>query len=277
MKFISSLKFEYEEDWGEKYVGVGSLLLCVLDTVNGRVSVLDTLSADSTITIGSPCFSPAVSSYDLVYTAWKNTPRKLGMIYCYHRPCAIFKVDVARLLEDKDTLPKLVSRGLALARSARIHPDGKSVVFIGRKDPLECHNGCFELYRASLESDDVELERLLEVVDKPCGDLPTDLPADAMSTLIQSLTEVVFPGLFTDQLPRRCFSSDGSRIHFTSQWGFSEAIVSFDLRTRTITRLAELTKIVQTSAQDNSALPSCSVLDISDDWLLYSGIFIIIC
>lgn len=256
----------------EKYVGVSTLVLVLVDTNEGRVSVLDSLSLDPDITVGCPSFSPAASSYDLVYSRWRNTPKKLGMIYCYHRPCEVLKVDVSKLLIEKDeVVPQLVSRGLALARSGRIHPDGKSVIFIGRKEPLDCHNGCFELYRTSLESVDSEPERLLSIVDKPCGDLPTDLPEEALSKLVHSLTEVVFPGLYTDQLPRRCFSSDGSRIYFTSQWGFSEAIISLDLQNKALSRLQNLTEILEGDSSDGSAIPSCSIIDICNDWLLYSG------
>jgi hypothetical protein len=122
-----------------------------------------------------------------------------------------------------------------------------------------------------LESIDSEPEKLLGIVDKPCGDLPTDLPEGPLSKLVNSLTEVVFPGLYTDQLPKRCFSADGSRAYFTSQWGFSEAIISLDLESKSLTRLQNLTEILEDNSSDGSAMPSCSIIDIRDDWLLYSG------
>ena len=38
-------------------------------------------------TIGQPIFTPC--SQGIVYTAWLGSNQKLGMIYCYQRPCEI--------------------------------------------------------------------------------------------------------------------------------------------------------------------------------------------
>ena len=112
-------KFEYVDDWGEKYVGVVSLSLNVLDTVSGEISTVEGID-DSVWTVGQPVFLPMVSIdntdngsngsekktnegatkplYRLSYTAWKNGPKKLGMIYCYQRECSIFVADLTEQL-----------------------------------------------------------------------------------------------------------------------------------------------------------------------------------
>ena len=84
----SKSKYDYIEDWGEKYDGVAELSLHVLDVLDMRVRTISDI--DSTKwTVGQPCFLRSTvedGSKDidvLVYTAWNTLPRKLGMIYCY--------------------------------------------------------------------------------------------------------------------------------------------------------------------------------------------------
>jgi len=84
----SKSKYDYNEDWGEKYDGVAELSLHVLDLLDMRVRTVSGI--DSTKwTVGQPCFLRSTVEYGskdidvLVYTAWNTLPRKLGMIYCY--------------------------------------------------------------------------------------------------------------------------------------------------------------------------------------------------
>jgi hypothetical protein len=198
------------------------------------------------------------------------------MIYCYHRPCKLYSVTLNEFLNKGDKLsPKLLTSSLKLARSGRISPDGKQLVFIGRKEPLQSHNGCFELYKLNLRLPTTEPEKILAIVDSAVGDLPKDLPEEMLIRLIKSLSLEVFPGLFTDQLPRRCFSSDGSRVYFTTQWGMSESICSVNLSTGEVRRLKELCGILPRDADDydHDDLPSCSIVDVdvSGRWMLYSA------
>ena len=86
-----SSRYDYNEDWGEKYDGVAELSLHVLDVLHMRVCTVSDI--DSTKwTVGQPCFLRRSTTEDddssnnmdvLVYTAWNTRPRKLGMIYCY--------------------------------------------------------------------------------------------------------------------------------------------------------------------------------------------------
>jgi len=69
-------KFKYEEDWGEKMDTIISLVICIFDTSSGKISILEDLSKDLDLTIGSPCFSPS-SDYSLVYTAWEVLKYKI--------------------------------------------------------------------------------------------------------------------------------------------------------------------------------------------------------
>lgn len=69
-------KFEYTEDWGEKYTGLVTLVIAICDTATGRVELVQGVSSDRTP--GQPFFTPDATG--VVYTAWRNEPKKLGMI-----------------------------------------------------------------------------------------------------------------------------------------------------------------------------------------------------
>ena len=122
-------KFEYVDDWGEKYVGLVSLSLNVLNTITGEVSTVQGIDDDIS-TIGQPVFLPLINdddgdesdmnscnssekknneeamkpSYRLAYTSWKNGPKKLGMIYCYQRESSICVVDLTDQLITADVI-----------------------------------------------------------------------------------------------------------------------------------------------------------------------------
>jgi len=53
-----------------------------------------------------------------------------------------------------------------------------------------------------------------------------------------------FPGIFTDQLPRRCFL-DSSTVVLNTQWGSVDTVISVDTGTGNISRLASLSVILQ--------------------------------
>lgn len=78
-------KYNYDEDWGEKYEGVSRLGLYVLDLENKVTKEIPGINIQDTV--GQPIFTPC--SGGIVYTAWLGSYRKLGMIYCYQRPCEI--------------------------------------------------------------------------------------------------------------------------------------------------------------------------------------------
>lgn len=264
-----SNKFDYIEDWGEKMDGLSTLVICILDTHIGKITVLSDLS-EGNITVGQPSFNS--HSYEIVYTAWITQPKRLGMIYCFQRPCSLYMVSLSDFLTSGTKLvPTQITPNLKLARSGRFSPDGKLLCFIGRKNSLVSHNGCFELFMKRLDSPKSEPECVLRVVDSAVGDLPRDLPTADLMKLVKSLSQEVFPGVFTDQLPKRCFSEDSSSIFFTTQWGLAETVVSYDISSGHITRVPGLTAITSSPSVDGVSLPSCSILDICGDWLLYSS------
>src|SRR5690606_15542327 len=86
----------------------------------------------SDITPGQPCFTPDAAG--VVYTGWKHYPRKLGMIYCYHRPCSLFHADIRGITAGGDSsqtpVHTCISTDSTVARSARFNPAGDRLVYL---------------------------------------------------------------------------------------------------------------------------------------------------
>ncbi|CAN0420067.1 unnamed protein product, partial [Hapterophycus canaliculatus] len=160
----------YEEDWGEKYDGVSRLGLFIAD-VGGSGRVDEVPGISNTLTPGQPRFSK--DGRFLVYTAWDCEPRKLGMIYCYQRPCNLYSASIGALLAvmDKESLESAnieestqqaaeegakkdeeehacLCPSWRLARSARFSPSGDSLVWLSREEGFDTHSGCFRLTSA---------------------------------------------------------------------------------------------------------------------------------
>ena len=229
-------KFEFEDDWGERYVGVHSTAICVADTRTGRTRVVPGIKRGSTV--GQPVWRAVEDRFILSYTKWtkgaaggvagqlseeaeseEQGPWKLGMIYCYQRPCAVFSVDLTDWLLGgckDDTLAKheCLTPRLTNARSPRFSTDGQVMVFIGRRERLASHNGCFALYAMTCTDNKVHL----------------------IQDLVQEPREEGFPGFFGDQLPRNCFvrpqGNEGKYAFvFNSMWRSSDTatLVRFTL------------------------------------------------
>lgn len=259
-------RFDYREDWGEKYDGVARLSLCVLSVKSGKVAVVPGIDS-SLLTVGQPVFRPSSpSSYSIAYTAWRTSPRRLGMIYCFQRPSSIYAADVTALLTAMDSAEiktdiavehRLLTEGVYASRSPRFSPQGDTLVFLGSVDRVASHNSNFQLLKIDLTSPrsppPVEV-----VVDKVA--IP-ELPKD-------------FPGLFCDQLPRSCFVGPRELV-LTSMWGSAESVVLVSLETGKATRLDALLSVLGDDGRDETAdacsVASCAALEASEGCVVFAA------
>lgn len=222
---------------------------------SGRVDEISGIS--STLTPGQPRFSN--DGRFVVYAAWDCEPRKLGMIYCYQRPCNLYSAPVGALLAvmDKEALESTgveesskqtaeegtqkeekehacLCPSWRLARSARFSPSGDSLVWLSREEGFDTHGGCFRLTSAPWDADKGALagapRTLVDVVAVPAS-------AEA------------FPGLWVDDLPDDCWTPDGTFIYLTSAWGSRQSVVKVDAQTGEVARVVEATAA---SGQDPS-------------------------
>jgi acylaminoacyl-peptidase len=230
----SSTKYNYTEDWGERFGGIGALGLFVLDVAAQAVHKIGDIDT-AQYTVGQPCLIATdvdgVQKYILAYTAFSNLPRKLGLFSCFQRPHSVFVTDLTELLgsppsaEPRKLQHHLLSAGLKTARSARCSSDGRQVVFLGQEKGFEEHNGCSELFATSA-ADIVALtsgasasyRKVVAQVNTP----------EVVST--GTRPTLAFPGIYCESLPTRCFSS-ASSVVLPSQWGSDTIILSVDLDT----------------------------------------------
>ena len=99
------------EDWGEKYGTTDVLALFCLNVATGKIGVIKNVPGSSMLkdtsllvggyVLGQPVFSPCGTS--VIYTGWDagaggEMPRRLGAIYCAHRPCKIYSSSVIELV-----------------------------------------------------------------------------------------------------------------------------------------------------------------------------------
>ena len=109
--------FDYDtgvarECWGERYESVRLPRLFIFDIAAGRVVAVP--GTPDGVSCGQPCWMPlpspprgaaaaaaagasnaaAAARRVIAYTGWKNTPRRLGIVYCHNRPCGVYAVDV---------------------------------------------------------------------------------------------------------------------------------------------------------------------------------------
>ncbi len=254
--------YEFVDDWGEKYEGTSSLVLVIVSVAEGRARIVTGID-ENVYTVGQPIFVPIESGesqrrYRLAYTAWKIGDRRLGMIYCYHRSCSIFTVEVTDLLTNTATdAPVLshtcVSSTLSLARSPRVF--NNAIVFIGREKRLITHNGCMELYAFNLS--DNSLERLVDSVE--------------------NAIDGKFPGIFADQLPRNCVTPDG-QIIFCSSYGSKDVVMMLNPATKALSLfsdsiLASLNAINASKDNlvegwNNLLSSSFSIVEMNKNWLI---------
>lgn len=129
-----STKFLWREDWGEQLIGISKPSIYVLDIAAQKVTPFNVsfdkddsagkeLDDEEGASIGQ--VSWALGGTHLVFTAWRNSPRRLGIIACTNRRatvwCAEYKCteSVAYRCSPNDTFSSVCPR---------VSPDGKCVV-----------------------------------------------------------------------------------------------------------------------------------------------------
>lgn len=270
----SSSKYNYLEDWGEKFVGVGALGVFIVDLANQRIHKVGDIDT-ALWTVAQPCLiqsdTGAGGRYILAYTAFYNLPRKLGLLHCFQRPCSVFFTELTSQLLSPAVPATLqhwkLSEGLKAARSTRCSPLGTRVAFLGSQAGFEEHNGCSELFSA-------EVVDLLQAIDNT--GTSTASPSTSSSPLYRKVVAEVaraptsaadsgkvfgFPGIYSEALPVRPFSSETSLV-MTSQWGSNTAVLAVDL-CASAQQGEEVVREVVVGAEGTAA-----VLDVSNNDVL---------
>ncbi len=257
-------KYSYVEDWGEKYVNTSSTCIVMVDVISGVVKLIPLLDMDD-YTVGQAQFVPNTSR--ITFTAWSNSPRKLGMIYCYHRKCSIYITDdtsnILSAVTSGNKVPcKNLTSSFALARSPRFNKTGDYLSFLGNKSGYVSHNGTQTLYYIHGRGD--AAGNSFSYDDEPVEVLPiVNTPADPSA----------FPGIYSNNIPKNGFVSD-DEIVLNSVWGSVDSIILVSLSSKSVTRLSlEITKklsLHNPSEWNNAADYSVQLLDANDGKILFT-------
>ena len=247
--------------------------------IGGSGRVKEIPGIPDTLTPGQPGFSK--SGGHVIYTAWECEPRKLGMIYCYQRPCSLYSAPVGGLLASMDETAEdagdaqggdkkpedgsgkgekeeekveekhaCLCPSWRLARSARFSPAGDRLVWLSREEGFDTHSGCFRLTCADWDAEAGALagapRTLVDVVDVPESD-------------------GAFPGLWMDDLPDACWTADGASVYLTSAWGSRQSVVRVDAETGAVERVVDATAAAgQDAATGEARDASASVLAVGE-------------
>jgi acylaminoacyl-peptidase len=210
-------KHDFREDWGESYVGraVPTLFVQRLPSTDaleqpGAPAPLP-VDTPAELTAGQPCFAPGDTH--LVFVGWDTAPRRLGVTYCYQRPCALYSVAVpvaTGVPAAAGGIATLLTPAIRCARAPRFGParaDGThALAFLASADDsAQTHNNCATLR---------------------CMTWP---PGPSCRVVVQAVHDEVpgteFPGLYGDCLPRNPWSADGGHLLLQTMWRSERALL----------------------------------------------------
>ncbi|XP_024032687.1 acylamino-acid-releasing enzyme-like, partial [Morus notabilis] len=168
---------DWEEDWGETYAGKRQPALYVINISSGEVQAVK--GVDKSLSVGQVVWAPSIDGSDqhLVFVGWSSGTRKLGIKYCYNRPCALYAVRAAFHesdakkddLKDGSTEESLVinlTQSISSSFFPRFSPDGKFLVFLSARTSVDsgAHCSTNSLHRIEWPSDG-KLSSSLKIVD----------------------------------------------------------------------------------------------------------------
>ncbi|PAN47302.1 hypothetical protein PAHAL_9G250600 [Panicum hallii] len=220
---------DWEETWGETYSKKRIPALFVVNISSGQVRSVKGIPRS--LSVGQVIWAPS-SSYGLVFVGWSSdngfqeTSRKLGIKYCYNRPCALFAApDPFREETEKPstegnkgettTMIKLTAH-LSSAFFPRFSPDGKYLVFVSAKSAVDsgAHNATNSMHRIEWPVDG-KLDGSLGIVD--------------VVPIVMCPKDNCFPGLYCFGLLRHPWLTDGRTMILSSVWGSREVILSVNV------------------------------------------------
>ena len=279
-------KFDYKEDWGEKFDGVVSLVIVIVDTQTGAIKTLhsnDDVSGSAgdsqqikgkdsdsgEATLGCPVFHP--NTLQLVYTKWTAKPRRLGLLHCHQRLSSLYIVDVQDYLqntntkmntntntnEESITMSTLADISINKLNPACLTPK-LPIARLARFTPTGEHIIVLGREEHSLShSSCYELFRLDSTLNQDKSGCKKWLTASAItSTKLVHVVNVPktphdFPGLYVDQIPSRCFI-DSEHIVLNTGWYSTEAMVKVNIKTGAVVNLNSI--IIQSGAYSKEEL-----------------------
>ncbi|KAI3638211.1 hypothetical protein MIR68_003822 [Amoeboaphelidium protococcarum] len=206
-------KYQYKQDWGEKFDGKSDFVIVVIDlTVNmdndHSVKVLQELDK----TAGQPQFGRDDS---LIFRTVQCDNYKYGIVYCHNRPGALWSIDRKYYLENQQCgNVKCLSTGVPNARSVRVAPSQEYCLYLSNQIGGG-HFGACQLIKYNFS---------------------TGINTVIVDVVQDSKSVEDFPGLYTESLPLNCFLND-NLVLVNTQWRDSRQIVLINIYNGSVTPL----------------------------------------
>lgn len=225
---------DWQEDWGESYTGKRRPILFVADLQNGNVQKVEGLPDD--LNAGQVVWAPPPLQGRhqlLVFVGWRSasenfqTYKKLGMKYCFNRPCALYSIEAPQLVRLPDSLPCLqnLTRCVTSAFMPRFSPDGELLIFLSSQEAVRsgAHNSTNSLHclpwPVKVVSDSVlDIKEVVPVTQPPGG----------------------FPGLYCTSFLTNPWLSDRQTLLLSSTWFSTHVILAVNIKSGEVSRITPI-------------------------------------
>ncbi|KAG6732745.1 acylamino-acid-releasing enzyme isoform X1 [Carya illinoinensis] len=255
---------EWEEDWGETYAGKRQPALFVINTNSGEVQAVKGI--EKSLSVGQVVWAPSTKGAHqyLVFVGWSYDTRKLGIKYCYNRPCALYAVRAplyeseTKGLELKDSSTEDVpvfnlTQQITSAFFPRFSPDGKFLVFLSARSSVDsgAHSATDSLHRIDWPTD-VKLWPSAKIVD--------------VIPVVMCAEDGCLPGLYCSSFLSNPWLLDGCTMIISSIWSSSQVILSVNVLSGEVLRISpadsNFSWNVLTLDGDNIVAVSSSPVDV---------------
>ncbi|CAM6034265.1 unnamed protein product [Sphagnum compactum] len=231
---------DWLEDWGESYSGKRRPVLFVVNIASGAVQIVEgipkDISAGQVVWAPHPDMPPSDTGGKqlLVFVGWSSfagnfsTPRKLGMKYCYNRPCSLYYVE-APVPGSETSKPAAVATKLTAdissAISPRFSPDGKLLVFLSSQ--------------AAVDSGAHSATNSLHSIEWPAnGSLGPHMQIRDVVPVVQHAEEGGFPGLYCSNLISNPWLPDNCTLLLSSAWRSQQVILGVNILSGDVMRVS---------------------------------------
>ncbi|PHT49524.1 hypothetical protein CQW23_09271 [Capsicum baccatum] len=225
---------EWEEEWGEAYAGKRQPALFVIDVNSGEVRPVEGIG--KSLSVGQVVWAPSGEGLPqyLVFVGWPSDTRKLGIKYCYNRPCALYavrtpfskkEVDQSGTNAANDVAPIKLTQSISSAFFPRFSPDGKSLIFLSARSSVDswAHSATDSLHR----------------IDWSFSGKPTpDATIVDVVPIVMCPEDGCFPGLYCFSVLSRPWLSDGYTMILSSIWGSTQVIISVNVLSGNVSRIS---------------------------------------
>ncbi|CAJ1966982.1 unnamed protein product [Sphenostylis stenocarpa] len=224
---------EWEEEWGETYAGKRQPALFVINITSGEVQAVKGI--DHSLSVGQVVWAPSSegSVNYLIFVGWSFETRKLGIKYCYNRPCALYAVKAPQH-ESKDNKTETrstedvqavnLTQNISSAFFPRFSPDGNFLVFVSASSSVDsgAHSATDSLHRIDWPND-TKLYQSCKIHEV----IPVVLFAEDGN----------FPGLYCSNILSDPWLSDGQRLVIASVWHSKQVLLSINVLSGEILRI----------------------------------------